>query len=181
MLTTLGDADGDGTAEWDGDAAAVGEVDACRLAGCVLAGWADGVVPRAATVDVCPCGCAVGRPPVALTSAYAPPPTANSTTTAPTIHQDRLPLGSRSRDGRAGYEGPAGEAALGVSATAGAVGAMFMVGGDASSSAATPKSRPQPPQYRVLVVRARPHSGQKLMRIPYRSWFPITHDLVVMI
>jgi hypothetical protein len=46
---------------------------------------------------------------------------------------------------------------------------MVMVGGDASSSAWTPKSRPQPPQNRVLVVRARPQSGQKVMRIPHLS------------
>jgi hypothetical protein len=33
--------------------------------------------------------------------------------------------------------------------------------------AATPKSRPQPPQYLALLVRCRPHFGQKFMRMPY--------------
>ncbi len=32
--------------------------------------------------------------------------------------------------------------------------------------ATTPKSRPQLPQYRALLVRCRPHFGQKLMRLP---------------
>jgi hypothetical protein len=35
--------------------------------------------------------------------------------------------------------------------------------------AATPKSSPQPPQYRALAARRRPHSGHKLMRKPYLS------------
>jgi hypothetical protein len=50
-------------------------------------------------------------------------------------------------------------------------------GAKASSSAGTvlpliagmPKSRPQPPQYRVLVTRCRPHVGQKLIGMPYLS------------
>ena len=99
-----------------------------------------------------------------------PPPAARTTTTAAAIHHVRRLPGSRPCDGRPEYAGPGGAGALGGgSVAAGAVGAMVMVGGDASSSAGTPKSRPQPPQNRVLVVRARPQSGQKVMRIPHLS------------
>jgi hypothetical protein len=65
MLTTLGDTEGDGEAEGDGDATAEGDVDACRLAGWVAAGWVAAVV----AVEGWTGGCAVGRPPVPLTSA----------------------------------------------------------------------------------------------------------------
>jgi hypothetical protein len=70
MLTTLGDTKGDGEADGDGDATAEGDVDACNLAGWVAAGWvAAGWVAAVVAVDGWAGGCAVGRPPVPLTSA----------------------------------------------------------------------------------------------------------------
>jgi hypothetical protein len=197
MLTTLGDTDGEG--DTDGDAGADGEADGCGLAGCVLAGWAGGVVAPAVRVGVPPPAPADARALRFFTSTNVPPPTAISTMTAMRIHSagprprrsgvgtsagpaDGAQDGGRDTE-RTGDDSGAGGGASGRPAVTVTVGGGSSVGGSGrrdstagsaggialagavlagavlAAIAATPKSRPQPPQYRAS-LRCRPHVGQ---------------------